>query len=623
MSPRILVVDDEERWREQFRDILEIIGEVDTTKDFVEAKGLLRRLRYDLILVDVCLDQPDFNVFCQGFFAFLHRTYPDLPIVATSGKEISPPSMWELSKYGVVDFIYKPHLNLQNFRQRIQVVLDLDMTTIANEDTAASGLAIIWERRLNDLVSHITEDMALLKGYEDALRYEDDPRRWTKYRQEIEKLRKSAACYQQEYDELRAQAVGELPTTMQNVAAQLRYVNDKLNRLLVGQNGIHDNLTHLSPSLDARRGPTNLIEEKIRLDVASPETVEVNRTFEIAVRISQPASPPLNETDLTRVTSRSGTVYRADDEEIVRYRVKVSAPDCDVHTNEHVFLLRPGQDSEVVFFQLAAKREGTISIIVTAYQEDDLLAAQTRIRLVATLMARPTYYALLVGVGDYTHPRFASLPATVRDAQAVATVLTDPARCGYPPGNVQTITGLDTTVANIRAALQSLAQSTGIQSTVFIYFSGHGGRALLPSPAGGRGAGGEGRWRAYLCPREADPDDLAHTAISGDEFSALLAAIPARKLLVMLDACHAAGSAELKAADGTVMWKAGLSDDYYEALSQGSGRVVIASSKAEQYSYVRKQGELSLFTWHLCEALGGKAAVRGDGLIHVLDVFPE
>lgn len=39
--------------------------------------------------------------------------------------------------------------------------------------------------------------------------------------------------------------------------------------------------------------------------------------------------------------------------------------------------------------------------------------------------------ALLIGVGAY--PRFATLPATVRDAQAIAAVLTDPARCGYPP----------------------------------------------------------------------------------------------------------------------------------------------------------------------------------------------
>jgi hypothetical protein len=225
----------------------------------------------------------------------------------------------------------------------------------------------------------------------------------------------------------------------------------------------------------------------------------------------------------------------------------------------------------------------------------------------------PTFnnaHALLIGVGNYEHPRFADLPATMRDAQAMATLLTEADRCGYPSDNVKIITGEQATAINIRAALQAIGQSTTPQSTVFVYFSGHGGRAF-----------DNGAWRTYLCPREADPDNLANTAIPGEEFSTLLSAVPASKMLVMLDACHAGTSAELKAADGTTTWKAGLLDTYYEALSQGSGRVVIASSKPEQYSYVRKQGDLSLFTWHLREALSGQAAIRGDGLIHVLDVF--
>jgi uncharacterized caspase-like protein len=218
--------------------------------------------------------------------------------------------------------------------------------------------------------------------------------------------------------------------------------------------------------------------------------------------------------------------------------------------------------------------------------------------------------ALLVGIGDYTHPRFASLPATARDARALAAILVEPGRCGYPSTHVRTITGPDGNAANIRAALEALAASTNPESTVLVYFSGHGGRALQG-----------GQWRVYLCPREANPDELPHTAISGDEFSDRLATIPARKLLVMIDACHAAGSATLKAADGAPVWKAGLPEVYYEALSRGSGRIVIASSKGDQFSYVRPQSDLSLFTYHLREALGGKAAVRDDGLVHVLDVF--
>jgi hypothetical protein len=221
-----------------------------------------------------------------------------------------------------------------------------------------------------------------------------------------------------------------------------------------------------------------------------------------------------------------------------------------------------------------------------------------------------SFDALLIGIGNYIHPAYASLSATVRDVQAIAAVLTDPARCGYPPSSVKVVTGPDATAANIRAALKGLGESENPKSTAFVYFSGHGGRALENT-----------EWSTYLCPREADPDDLAHTAIPGDEFSALLAAIPACRLLVMLDTCHAAGSAELKTANGTVVWKAGLSDDYYEALSRGSGRVIIASSKEYQFSYIRPQGDLSLFTHHLIQAISGKAAVRSDGLIHVLDIF--
>jgi hypothetical protein len=221
-----------------------------------------------------------------------------------------------------------------------------------------------------------------------------------------------------------------------------------------------------------------------------------------------------------------------------------------------------------------------------------------------------TARAFLIGVGNYTDTQYADLPATMRDVQALAAVLTDSSRCGYRKEHVRIITGDQATAANICTGLAALADTVTPESTVFVYFSGHGGRARQ-----------NGIWQTYLCPREADPNDLAHTAIPGEQFSSLLAAISAKKMSVILDACHAGGSVDLKAADGTAVWKSGLPNDYYEALSEGNGRVVIASSRAEQYSYVRKQGDLSLFTWHLREALNGKAAIRGDGLIHVLDMF--
>jgi hypothetical protein len=106
--------------------------------------------------------------------------------------------------------------------------------------------------RLQHLADNIRQDLALLKDYEDALRYEDDPRRRVKYQREIEQLRESAARYQQQYDELRAQVTGEPSAAMQNIAAQLQQMDAKLDALLTVQAVIRDDLSDLHQTVLAR-----------------------------------------------------------------------------------------------------------------------------------------------------------------------------------------------------------------------------------------------------------------------------------------------------------------------------------------------------------------------------------
>lgn len=219
------------------------------------------------------------------------------------------------------------------------------------------------------------------------------------------------------------------------------------------------------------------------------------------------------------------------------------------------------------------------------------------------------FLALVVGVGHYENAEFADLPVTVTDALALDAILKDPNLCGFPPENVITLTGDNATLSNLRESLKWLERQSSPVSTVTIYFSGHGAREFA-----------QNGWHSFLCPRDANVRSLAQTALSGEEFSAALSAIEAQRLVVILDACYAGSSAEVKES-GVPPWKAGLPDSYYESLSHGTGRVVIASSKEHQVSYVRDQGDFSLFTYHLTAALRGKAAVRGDGLIHVLDIF--
>jgi uncharacterized caspase-like protein len=184
-----------------------------------------------------------------------------------------------------------------------------------------------------------------------------------------------------------------------------------------------------------------------------------------------------------------------------------------------------------------------------------------------------TFYALLIGISKYRNPSMPDLPATINDVRALAEVLTDPYYWCYLNENVRALLNEQATSTGIRMALQQVAQTVTIESTVLIYFSGHGGLTNERNDQ-----------KVYLCSQETDPDDLEHTAISGVEFDLLLAAIPARKLLIILDACHAGGAAKIRLTNNAALWREGLSDNYMQELAQGSGRVVIASSKEDQLS---------------------------------------
>jgi metacaspase-1 len=213
--------------------------------------------------------------------------------------------------------------------------------------------------------------------------------------------------------------------------------------------------------------------------------------------------------------------------------------------------------------------------------------------------------AVVVGVGDYIYS-FQDLPATQRDARAFCEILTSKEHCAYPPDNVSLLIGENATASNLRSALYQLVNDSDIDSTCLVYFSGHGANKTVGSSI-----------ESYLCTRETNPFELENSSLSGTEFSDLLAQVPAKRLLVLVDTCFSSGMVSLKKGANGI--KEGLDITFLESLSRGSGKVVITSSKQHQPSYV--DGEYSLFTRFLLEGLRGAANVRGDNLIRVLDLF--
>jgi hypothetical protein len=219
-------------------------------------------------------------------------------------------------------------------------------------------------------------------------------------------------------------------------------------------------------------------------------------------------------------------------------------------------------------------------------------------------------HALVIGIANYQHIN--RLPPTViKDAQDIHDLLVDPQHCGYPPANVQFLRDDQATQAVIRQALGDLADRSGEDAVVFFYISSHGGRVGSGPHAG-----------EYLLPVDTDYSSgrsVAETAISGAEFTEALRAIPAHKLVVVFDCCHAGGIGQPKDALAPTL-KTGFSDDYYEALKAGIGRAILASSRSTESSWVLPGAENSLFTQHLLGGLRGGTA-SDDGLIRIFDLF--
>jgi tetratricopeptide (TPR) repeat protein len=210
--------------------------------------------------------------------------------------------------------------------------------------------------------------------------------------------------------------------------------------------------------------------------------------------------------------------------------------------------------------------------------------------------------AVIVGISAYQNMR--PLEKTIIDAQDLNDLLI---RSGYSSSNISLLLDNKATKKNINKAMDDLARNAQPTDTVLFFFSGHGERHV-----GGFELG------EYICPVEADRDDLNKTAISNEELTTAIKSIPAKQVVVFLDACHSGGVGEPKNSDSGI--KAGLSENTYEKLATGEGRVVIASCKPNEYSWELPEMENGLFSHYLLEGLDGNAADT-EGAVRIFQLF--
>jgi peptidyl-tRNA hydrolase len=203
-------------------------------------------------------------------------------------------------------------------------------------------------------------------------------------------------------------------------------------------------------------------------------------------------------------------------------------------------------------------------------------------------------YALLIGVGNY--PYVNPLPVTVNDATVLYKLLTNPDRAGYPESQVKLLVNEAASRQGILDGLDWLIECTrqNPQATVLIYFSGHGGIS--------------GNKEYLLAPYEFTWSKR-HSALFKHEFADKVNAVNARKLLVMLDCCHAAGIATKSSMENNFRPS---NQALYDELHKGEGRVVVASSRHDQYSRIHAHAQYSVFTDALVQALDGGDGTNGE-----------
>ncbi|WP_228852027.1 caspase family protein [Aegicerativicinus sediminis] len=198
-------------------------------------------------------------------------------------------------------------------------------------------------------------------------------------------------------------------------------------------------------------------------------------------------------------------------------------------------------------------------------------------------------YAILIGVG-------ADLKESVIDAKSIYDILIDDNLCGYKKENVFLITEEEATKDNILKTLETLKNKVDFDSSVLLFYSGHGGYH-------------EGADIYYLQPNDFTPENY----IDAKDLRQLINEMRSKRMVLFLDCCHAAGM--FKQGVGkyqTQLTPSVIPEDNFnkiEGLAQkidnDQGISIVSSCRENQLSWIMDGDENSLFTKCLLEVLKG------------------
>jgi uncharacterized caspase-like protein len=210
-------------------------------------------------------------------------------------------------------------------------------------------------------------------------------------------------------------------------------------------------------------------------------------------------------------------------------------------------------------------------------------------------------YAIVIGIQQYRD--IIEAEYAVNDARAVQELLID--KMGYPEENVLLLLDERATKADLeKYLLVWLKNRVDTQSSVFIYYSGHG----APDPNSGD---------SYIVPFDGDPNYIAITGYPVKKLYQSLAELPTRNVFIVMDSCFSGLGGRSVLAAGTRPVFVSVENP----LLVSNNMVVFSSSQKNQISTSYPKKKHGLFTYFFLNGLEGEADQNRDGGIEIGELF--
>ncbi len=263
-------------------------------------------------------------------------------------------------------------------------------------------------------------------------------------------------------------------------------------------------------------------------------------------------------------------------------------------------------------FASAAEVEGTNPFVLATPDARGVMAERTAPgpKPQESPQNRPAQkWALVVGIGQFSDRSIRQLKYTTSDADGFAAALRDPTIGQFAADHVRELKDAQATGKNIKEEINRIARQANANDLVVIYLATHG------SPRSMDSVGGVNYLVTYdtemFDQGKLDEDAMYATAFPMVELAnAVSTRMKSLRTLVVLDTCYSGGSFTAPGTTAKVAAKAaGPTPQMLAKMGEGTGRIVMAASQADEPSLESATLGHGFFTYYLLQALkesGGK-----------------